>query len=114
VPVANRGLFHTTVAFMRAECAVTTHALQCLRALFGVMIAMRNDVCRKFMLRCLTAGLRQFLKQSKIQRTWFISILTTNVLLSTARKKRKRRLMDALSHGPGETEEVVESSTHVC
>lgn len=70
-----------------------------------------DDVCQEVMLKVLH-GLRQFEGKAKF-KTWLYSITYNECITQYRKEKRKRRLMDALSLDLGETEEVVESSTHV-
>lgn len=107
---ANRELFHTTVAYeelMRRYQRTLFNV--CARYLGNDRDA--DDVCQEVMLKVLH-GLRQFEGKAKF-KTWLYSITYNECITQYRKEKRKRRLMDALSLDPGETEEVVESSTHV-
>tara|TARA_R110000796_G_scaffold213187_1_gene329306 strand:+ start:33239 stop:33826 length:588 start_codon:yes stop_codon:yes gene_type:complete len=107
---ANRELFHTTVAYeelMRRYQRTLFNV--CARYLGNDRDA--DDVCQEVMLKVLH-GLRQFEGKAKF-KTWLYSITYNECITQYRKEKRKRRLMDALSLDLGETEEVVESSTHV-
>lgn len=107
---ANRELFHTTVAYeelMRRYQRTLFNV--CARYLGNDRDA--DDVCQEVMLKVLH-GLRQFEGKAKF-KTWLYSITYNECITQYRKEKRKRRLMDALSLDHDETDEVVESSTHV-